>query len=501
MRFIRRFTAILVAAAALTIPASARALELQQVGTFSSPVFMTSPPGDPRLFVVERAGRIQVIHDGVVTQFLDIHMLTTTDGERGLLSMAFDPNYATNGLFYVDYTGDGPNSGGSLGDIHVDEFRVGSDRNLADPATRRTVMVISHSSASNHNGGQLQFGQDGLLYVSVGEAGNGANAQTLANPLGKILRIDPHGAGPGAHGVPASNPFVGTAGGVPEIWSLGLRNPFRFSFDRLTGDLIIADVGAGSFEEVDFSATASGLARGANFGWPTCEGFTGPNCGGFPFTAPVFAYPHTDPGGDHPFGCAIIGGYVYRGTQIPELAGRYVYTDLCSGELRSIQLGLPLASADRSEGVPLLNSPHSFGEDASCELYVTDGNAVDKIVGSGSSAAPACQSKTMALEPMTLEPMTLKLGAKKQPLRKKLKFFATASADSTLVARGKAVKETAKVLAANQKTTVKVKLKRAKRKRLQKRLDEKGNAKVTVKATAKDQSGATASDQIKVKLR
>jgi glucose/arabinose dehydrogenase len=369
--------------ATLAMAARADAIGLQPVGTFSSPIFATSPPGDPRLFVVERGGTIQALHDGTRTQFLDISALTTTDGERGLLSMAFDPNYGSNGLFYVDYTGDGTNSGGSLGDVNIDEYHVSSDPNVANQATRRPVMTIGHSSANNHNGGQLQFGKDGLLYISVGEAGNGANAQTQANALGKILRIDPHGGAPGAHGIPASNPFAG--GPTPEIWSLGLRNPFRFSFDHLTGDLIIGDVGAGSREEVDFSPTSGGLGRGANYGWPNCEGFSGfpGSCPGS--VGPVLDYPRSAP-------CnAIIGGYVYRGNQIPELAGRYLYTDLCHPDLRSTQLGLPLAGSDRSEGITAPDSPNSFGEDSSCNLYMMGSDVVDRIVSSNPpSVTPAC---------------------------------------------------------------------------------------------------------------
>jgi glucose/arabinose dehydrogenase len=367
--------------AVMATAARADAIGLQPVGTFNSPVFVTSPPGDPRLFVVERGGTIQALHDGTSTQFLDISALTTIDGERGLLSMAFDPNYATNGLFYVFYTGDGTDSGGSLGDVHIDEFHVSSNPNVANAASRRNVITVGHSSASNHNGGQLQFGKDGLLYISVGEAGNGANAQTLSNALGKILRIDPHGGAPGVHGVPPSNPFVGSP--TPEIWSLGLRNPFRFSFDHLTGDLIIGDVGAGSREEVDFSPTSAGLGRAANYGWPSCEGFSG-TCGGF--TAPVLDYGHSAP-------CnAVIGGYVYRGNQVPELAGRYLYTDLCHPAIRSVQLGLPLAGGDRSEGVLAPDSPNSFGEDSSCNLYVMgSGGELDRIVSSNPPAAsPTC---------------------------------------------------------------------------------------------------------------
>jgi glucose/arabinose dehydrogenase len=377
----------------LHVPSRAEAVDLQSIGPgFNQPVFVTSPPGDPRLFVVELPGRIQVLHDGTVSQFLDISARTTTDGERGLLSMAFDPNYATNGLFYVFYTGDGVDAGGAPGDIHIDEYRVGSNPNAADASSRRTVWTFSHA-ASNHNGGQLQFGKDGLLYISVGDNATGANAQSVGNPYGKVLRIDPHGASPGAHGVPADNPLTGTPGATGEIWSLGLRNPYRFSFDHLSGDLVIADVGSsgpGVAEEIDFAPTSAGLARGVNFGWPACEGSAG-SCPGA--TAPVFAYPHTNPGGDAAYGCAIIGGYVYRGTRSPELAGRYLYADLCTAQLRSIQLASPLASGDRSESTPgALTAARSFGEDSACNLYVMNTTTVFRVVGSASSLAPGCQA-------------------------------------------------------------------------------------------------------------
>jgi glucose/arabinose dehydrogenase len=369
----------------LTAAARADAVSLQPVGGFNEPVYLTSPPGDPRLFVVERAGYIQVLHDGVTSQFLDIHTMVDTDVERGLLSMAFDPSYATNGLFYVFFNDNGT-GGANVGDIHVDEFHVSGNPNVTNPVTRRRVMTIAHSSAGNHNGGQLQFGKDGLLYISVGDAANGSNAQTLANPLGKILRIDPHGAGQGDHGIPATNPFGSSP--TPEIWSLGLRNPFRFSFDHLNGDLVIADVGLSTWEEIDFAPSSAGLGRGANFGWPNCEGF----CSNSAYTNPVFEYPHDDPGGDQAFGCAILGGFVYRGNQIPELAGRYLYADLCTAELRSLQFGHPFAT-DRAESAPgALGSPRSFGEDSSCNLYVTNFDTVFRIVGSGGTNASACLS-------------------------------------------------------------------------------------------------------------
>jgi glucose/arabinose dehydrogenase len=358
----------------LALAPRAAAVTLEPVGTFDEPIFVTAPPGDPRLFVVERSGRIQVHHEGVWTQFLDIHTLTTTDGERGLLSMAFDPNYAANRLFYVFFTDSG-SGGGALGDIHIDEFHVSADPNVADPASRRRVATVTRgTTASNHNGGQLQFGKDGFLYASVGDAANSSNAQNLANLNGKILRVDPH------------------AGGAPQVWSLGLRNPFRFSFDHLTGDLVIGDVGASSVEEIDFAPAAAGLGAGANFGWPACEGFSG-TCPGT--TTPVFAYADSDP-------CnAVIGGYVYRGSRAPELSGRYLYTDLCHPELRSLSLATPLATGDRSEGVTLPSSPYSFGQDANCDLYIAAGSgAVQRIVGSAASTAPACPSSPATSTPV-----------------------------------------------------------------------------------------------------
>ena len=375
----------------------AGAVSLQPIGNFNDPIYITSPPGDPRLFVVDRPGYIEVVHDGVTSQFLDIHGLTTETAELGLLSMAFDPNYATNGLFYVFYTGTAA-ADGQEGLGHVDEFHVSSNPNVANVASRRPVLTITRPNpVAHHNGGQLQFGKDGLLYVSVGDDGDYSAPQDLALLNGKVLRINPHGTAPGQYSIPPSNPYASSGTARHEIWASGSRNPWRFSFDHATGDLIIADVGEGSSEEVDVAPASSGLGRGANFGWPACEGFAG-NCPGA--TAPVFAYPHTDPGGDAAHGCAIIGGYVYRGTQIPKLAGRYLYADLCSGELRSIKLGLPFALGDRAESAPgALTGPQSFGEDASCNLYVTSGSVVDKIVGSGSGASVCAPGITRVSPP------------------------------------------------------------------------------------------------------
>jgi hypothetical protein len=375
------------------VPGASAAVSLQPVGDFDEPMFVTAPSGDPRLFVVERDGRIQVLHDGVRTEFLDITTRVRNTGEQGLLSMAFHPNFASNGFFYVFYNGSTADP--TIGDIHIDEFRVTANPNAVDPSTRRPVLTIvrGNSGITNHNGGQLEFGKDGLLYISVGDNANGANSQTTANLHGKIVRIDPR------------------SGGGPQIWSLGLRNPWRFSFDHFNGDMVIGDVGAGSREEIDYAAASTGLGGGANFGWPCREGFaSGPSTCTGSFSDPVLDYAHSDP-------CnAVIGGYVYRGNQVRELAGRYVYSDLCHPTIRSAVLGLPLAITDRSEGIgSTLDNPTSFGQDASCELYVAETSSVLKIVTTTPPAvAPAC-----AVAPASQPIAKKKKKCKKRKQRKK----------------------------------------------------------------------------------
>ena len=270
--------------------------------------------------------------------------------------------------------------GDESGDWHIDEFSANGDS--ADPASRREVLTVKYPPAQCHYGGQLQFGPDGYLYASTGDGGPqgdpDGNAQNLETLLGKILRIDPKGSAPGEYTVPADNPFTDTAGctdGCDEIWSYGLRNPWRFSFDRLTGDLVIGDVGRSSWEEVDFE-TGPDPGRGDNFGWNCREGAhpgpgeSSPVCAdrAGTFTEPVFEYPHA-----RPQPCSITGGYVVRDRALADLYGRYLYADFCIGELRSLNLGLPTASGDRSEGlsVPLVTS---FGEDADCRIYVASFN-------------------------------------------------------------------------------------------------------------------------------
>lgn len=348
-----------------------RKVALKRVGSFESPTFVASAPGFPKLlFVVEQAGRVEVLRGGhrQAHPFLDIRGLVGYDGgERGLLSIAFPPDYARSRLFYVYYTDND-------GNIRVDEFsRRGATR--AARGSRRTVIEIPHPVNANHNGGQLQFlGQ--LLYMGTGDGGSAGdppnNAQNTGSLLGKLLRIDPRASGGRSYSVPAGNPFVGGPG-HDEIYSYGLRNPFRFSFDTTTAPgrprIAIADVGQNRFEELDY--TTSGAASGANFGWDALEGFAPytESSGGTPdpggTVKPIMAYGHGRDGGS----CTIIGGYVSRDPHIASLRGRYVYADLCSGQLRSLVPHLHRASDDRRIGLTV-DTPSTFGEDGRGRLYV-----------------------------------------------------------------------------------------------------------------------------------
>jgi hypothetical protein len=392
----------------LTAATAAQAATLQPIGNFAQPIYVTSDPGNPdRLFVVERGGRIELIQGGGVSTFADLSSVVgeCCEGERGLLSMALAPDFDATGRFYVDYS---PN--GEPGEIHVDELTASGDS--AGISTRRPLLSIPHPGAVDHNGGQLQFGPDGDLYISTGDGGGPNdkfhNAQNLSSLLGKILRIDPRQSGAQPYTVPAGNPFPAAAPPANTIWSYGLRNPFRFSFDRLSGDMVIGDVGQDEREEVDW---APSLARGvvggagADYGWNCLEGsIAGPatdlECATPPtegFTDPVFDYPHEDPSGGAAHGCAIIGGYVARDPSLGGLYGRYLYGDLCVGEIRSLDLKEPLVS-DRSEGIHVDNL-NSFGEDSCGRLYaVSGGGAVDRLVGAapaacGPPSSPAAQRR------------------------------------------------------------------------------------------------------------
>jgi glucose/arabinose dehydrogenase len=342
---------------------------LQQIGSFEQPVYVSGAPGLPKLlFVVEQQGRVIVLSDGrrLRRPFLDLRSEVGFDGgERGLLSIAFPPDYRTSGRIYVYYTDDS-------GDIRVDEFRRRSAVR-ADRGSRRTVIRIPHRINANHNGGQLQF-LGNLLYLATGDGGSGGdppnNAQDRNVLLGKLLRIDPRPSGNRPYSIPSSNPFVGRPG-RDEIYSYGLRNPFRFSFDTVTAKrprIAIGDVGQGRFEELDY--TTVGAAGGANFGWDAFEGYAPytevnggtPDPGGT--VKPTFAYSHSRGGS-----CSIIGGYVVADRRLRGLYKRYVYADLCEGKLRSLAPNLRRAGDDRPLGLSV-ESPSSFGEDQHGRIYV-----------------------------------------------------------------------------------------------------------------------------------
>jgi glucose/arabinose dehydrogenase len=351
-------------------PVTPPALMLQQVVSgLTQPLFLTAPAGDARLFIVERPGRIRIVANGTLLSqpFLDISAQLSTDGERGLLSMAFDPQYAQNGSFYIYYTD-------LSGNITVDRMQVSpSNPNRADQVTSVRVIAIPHPTYNNHNGGQLAFGPDGYLYMGTGDGGGAGdpagNAQNLNSLLGKILRLDVGNTSVGQnYAIPAGNPYAGQSGRRGEIWASGVRNPWRFSFDRTDGLLYIADVGQDEREEVDISAATSG---GLNYGWDVMEGtacYGATNCDRSGLTLPKFEYLH---GASDVNGCSITGGYVYRGAALPELAGRYFYSDYCKGFLKSFTYsgGVAGALTDWDLGAAVGNVL-SFGQDSQGELYM-----------------------------------------------------------------------------------------------------------------------------------
>jgi glucose/arabinose dehydrogenase len=338
---------------------------LDQVASgLSFPLDLTAPPGDARLFIVEKGGAIRIVKDGALlpAPFLSLADRVSTGGEQGLLGLAFDPAYATSGRFVVHYTD-------VNGNTVVSMFRVSAgDPDLADPATE-SVLVTVEQPFANHNGGQILFGSDGMLYIGLGDGGSegdpNGRGQAVTDLLGDILRVDvTSGAG---YTVPADNPFVGRTDARPEIWSYGLRNPWRFTFDPATGDLYIADVGQNAWEEVDVVTAAGGAGRGTNFGWSMTEGthcYATPACDPGAFTLPVLEYSHDE-------GCSITGGFVYRGAAIPALQGHYFYADFCRGWVRSFRLqdGQAVEPQQWSALAPGGSIP-SFGQDAAGELYV-----------------------------------------------------------------------------------------------------------------------------------
>lgn len=300
----------------------------------SVPIYLVSPPGDERLFIVQRNGAIRIVAQGKLLPepFLDLGEKITEEGEGGLLSMAFHPRYGENGLFFVNYTD--PD-----GDTVIARYRRSEDPNRADPASAVQLLAIDQPY-SNHNGGQLQFGPDGYLYVGMGDGGSAGDpdcyAQRPVNLLGKMLRIDVDRTSAGRpYAIPPDNPYLGDDRLPDEAWAIGLRNPWRFSFDRETGDLWIGDVGQNRREEIDFQPAKT--PGGRNYGWKPMEGTLcygderceadTPACNAPGLTPPVLEYPHGD--GE----CSVTGGFVYRGKAIPSLVGRYLFGDYCSGRI------------------------------------------------------------------------------------------------------------------------------------------------------------------------
>jgi glucose/arabinose dehydrogenase len=331
---------------------------------FELPVYLANAgDGSGRVFVVEKAGRIKVIKNGKALEepFLDIvPKVRSKESERGLLSVAFHPLYRQNGRFFINYTD-------LKGDTVVSEFKASSDPDRGNADSERVLLKIKQP-ASNHNGGQLQFGPDGYLYIGTGDGGfqgdPSGNGQDLDTLLGKMLRIDVNGGAP--YGIPADNPFKGSSGARPEIWAYGLRNPWRFSFDPSTGDMYIGDVGEGKWEEVDFQPRSS--RGGENYGWRLLEGsyeFKLPD--GYDtkgLTFPVVEYSHDD-------GCSVTGGYVYRGKQSPGINGTYFFSDYCSGKLWGLRKK-PGGSWEWAKFLDTGLNVSSFGVDEAGEIYILD---------------------------------------------------------------------------------------------------------------------------------
>jgi glucose/arabinose dehydrogenase len=344
------------------------------VSGLNSALYLTAPPNDlNRLFVVEQIGTIRIIKDGnlLPTPFLDITGQVLAGGEQGLLGLAFYPDYATSGRFVVHYND-------LAGDTRLSVFQVSSDPDIANLASEQ-VILTADQPYSNHNGGQVAFGPDGFLYLGLGDGGSAndpeGRGQNLSELLGSILRLDIQSGNP--YTIPSDNPFLGKVDTLPEIWSYGLRNPWRFSFDRATGDLYIADVGQNQLEEVDIAPASSGYGKGANYGWNIMEGsrcLGGAECDQTGLILPDFEYGHDQ-------GCSITGGYVYRGSAIPNLQGLYFFGDFCQGWVRSFRYAA-------GEAIELTDWPTlrpggaitSFGEDAAGELYVVGPGGVFKVV-------------------------------------------------------------------------------------------------------------------------
>jgi len=363
--------------ATVSYSAAALTLALQQIASVPGAVFAAAPPGDARLFIVERAGRIRILQGGAVldTPFVDISSRVTTQGEGGLLSVAFHPQYASNGILFLYYTDLSNN-------IVIERHRASSNANLAEAGPGLVIIRIPHPTYNNHFGGTVAFGPDGMLYLGTGDGGGGGdpagNAQNPASLLGKMLRLDVSASTlMQPYAVPPTNPWVNdTTGRRGETWALGLRNPWRFAFDG--GNLYIADVGQDRREEVNIAAAGQG---GLNYGWNTMEGtlcYNATSCAQGGLTLPAFDYDH---GINDVNGCSITGGYVYRGSAIGELAGHYFYSDFCKGFLKSFLYAGGAVSGQTDWPITHVGNIVSFGRDGNGELLlIAAGGGVHRIV-------------------------------------------------------------------------------------------------------------------------
>jgi glucose/arabinose dehydrogenase len=332
----------------------------------ASPSFVTWAPGDDRLYIVELPGRVRIFADGafLAQPFLDIRSIVSSGGERGLFSITFHPQYEQNGLFFVSFTD-------SNGNSRIARYQVSADRSVADPGSAKEILSATQPFG-NHNGGQIAFGPDGMLYIAFGDGGSGGdprgNGQNRGTLLGSMLRIDVDAGDP--YAIPPDNPFVNDSGARPETWAYGLRNPWRFSFDRTTGDLYIADVGQSDWEEVNVVPSDS---AGINYGWNRMEGrhcYASASCSSAGLSLPLFEYASS--GG----ACSVTGGYVYRGSALPDIQGHYFFADYCEGRLRSFRAQGDQAADVRTWDVGRLGSVTSFGEDAAGEVYIVTAEGV-----------------------------------------------------------------------------------------------------------------------------
>jgi hypothetical protein len=459
-------------------PAQA-ALRLQKVGDFNTPIYVTSAPGDySRLYVVERAGTIRVVRNGVTlaTPFADLRGVVDETGERGLLSIAFPPDFATSRLLYAYYT-DGS------GTLHVDELRA-RDADHADPTYRRVTIQIAHP-ATNHNGGTVAFGPDAYLYLAPGDGANSANAPNTASLLGKVLRIDPTPGG--GHRIPAGNPFGN------EVWSTGLRNPFRFSFDRLSGDLVIGDVGASTTEEIDYAPNSQQRGRGWNYGWPTCEGSYIQGSTTDPCTTgqrPVIDHFQDDWN-------TINAGVVVRDPSLPSLYGRLLNGDKTHGHLWSAVLRQPRAVDDRP--LPFsLDNVAGFGQDAAGCVYAASlSGGVYRFV-ENSTAVPCPRPSAVAFSDRVPPRLSVRV-PKRQRVRKRHGAIAYARCSEAcrvsmsgrlrIGRHSYRLRKTAKRAAAHKRIKLRVRLTRRSSRALRRALKHHRRARVRVALRARDAAG------------